>query len=49
VDLTVKTWMTMAEAFDKQYPTGLDLAQLIARGAAEPLSVPETARVLHDK
>jgi len=49
VNLTVKTWMAMAEAFDKKFPTGLDLAQLVSRGAAEPLVIPETARVLHDK
>jgi spermidine synthase len=49
VDLTVKTWMAMAEVFEKTSPTGLDLAQLIARGAAEKLYIPETARILLDK
>jgi len=48
-NLTVKTWTDMAEAFDKKFPTGLDLPQLIARGAAETLSISETAQILHDK
>jgi spermidine synthase len=49
VDLTVKTWMEKAEAFEKAHPTGLNLPQLISRGAAETVSISPTARVLVDK
>lgn len=47
--LTVKAWTERAAAFEKVHPTALDLPQLILRGAAEHLLIPETARVLLDR
>jgi spermidine synthase len=47
--LTVRAWMDKAEVFEKTHPTGLNLPQLIQRGAAEKTSIPENARVLLDK
>jgi len=49
VGLTVKTWMEKADAFEKIHPTGLNLPQLINRGAAETISISPTAKVLLDK
>ena len=49
MDLTVQAWMDKAKAFEKRHPTGLNLAQLIERGAAEKTHIPENARVLLDK
>jgi len=49
MDLTVQAWMDKAKAFEKRYPTGLDLPRLIDRGAAEKTHIPENARVLLDK
>ena len=48
-NLTVKGWTDRAEAFEKAHPTGLDLPQLINRGASEKTYIPENARVLFDK
>jgi len=47
--LTVQTWMDKAKAFEKMHPTGLNLPQLIDRGAAEKTQIPDHARVLFDK
>ncbi len=47
--LTIKAWMEKAEAFEKTHPTGLNLPQLINRGAFEKVDVPATARLLLDK
>ena len=47
--LTIKAWMDKAEAFEKTHPTGLNLSQLIERGAAEQTDIPASARVLRDK
>jgi spermidine synthase len=49
MSLTVRAWMDKAEAFETTHPTGLNLPQLIQRGAAEKTSIPENARVLLDK
>jgi len=49
VGLTVQSWMDKAEAFEKTRPTGLNLPQLIQRGAAEKTEIPANARVLLDK
>jgi spermidine synthase len=47
--LTVPAWMDRAEAFEKACPTGLNLPQLIAQGAAVETHVSEDARVRFDK
>ncbi len=47
--LTNVGWMEKAAAFEKTHPTGLDLPQLISRGAAETIHIPENARILFDK
>lgn len=47
--LTIKAWMDKTEAFEKTHPTGLNLPQLIERGAAEQTDIPANARVLRDK
>ena len=47
--LTNAGWMEKAAAFEKTHPTGLDLPQLISRGAAETVHIPENARILFDK
>ena len=47
--LTVQTWMGKAGEFEKAYPTDLDLARLIERGAAETIRIPARARILLDK
>jgi spermidine synthase len=49
VDLTVQAWADKATAFEKAHPTGLDLPELIRRGAAGTPAIPESARVLVDK
>ena len=49
VDLQVKAWMDKAAAFEKDHPTGLNLPQLIERGAAETVNIPASARILTDK
>ncbi len=49
IDLTVQGWIDKSRAFERAYPTGLDLPRLIERGAAEKISIPEYARVLLDK
>jgi spermidine synthase len=48
-ELTVKGWMEKAEAFDKKHPTGLNLPQLIERGAGDKMVIPANAKVLVDK
>lgn len=47
--LTIKAWTEKAEAFEKTHPTGLNLPQLINRGAFEKVDIPATARLLLDK
>ncbi len=47
--LTIKAWMEKADAFEKTHPTGLNLSQLIQRGAFEKVDIPPTARLLLDK
>jgi spermidine synthase len=47
--LAVRAWADKAVAFEKTHPTGLDLPQLILRGAAATTSIPDAARVLVDK
>ncbi len=47
--LTLKAWMEKAETFEKTHATGLNLPQLINRGALEKLDIPGNARVLLDK
>ena len=49
MELTVRAWIDRAEAFEKTHPTGLNLPQLINRGAAEKTDIPTSARVLLDK
>jgi spermidine synthase len=49
VGLTVQAWADKAAAFEKAHPTGLNLPQLILRGAAGATTIPESARVLVDK
>jgi len=49
IALTVQAWADKAAALEKTHPTGLDLPQLILRGAAATTSIPDTARVLLDK
>jgi spermidine synthase len=49
IDLTMARWMDMAAAFEKMHPTGLGLAQLVSRGAAEQVSIPAGAKILLDK
>lgn len=46
--LTVEKWAEKAAAFDKAHPTGLDLPDLVRRGA-RGADIPSTARVLTDK
>jgi hypothetical protein len=41
--------MEKAEAFDKKHPTGLNLPQLIERGAGDKMVIPANAKVLVDK
>ena len=48
VGLTVQGWVDRASAFEKAHPTGLDLPQLIQRGAAATTDIPDFARVLLD-
>ena len=47
--LTVQAWVDRAAAFERAHPTGLDLPELILRGASTAVDIPETARVLVDK
>jgi spermidine synthase len=47
--LTVKTWVEKADAFEKIHPTGLNLPQLIGRGAAETVFISPAAKILLDK
>jgi spermidine synthase len=49
MELSVPAWMNKAEAFEKMRSTGLNLPQLIERGAAEKTYIPEYAKVLRDK
>jgi hypothetical protein len=49
MDLTNKAWADRAAAFEKKHLTGLDLPQLIDRGAAEQTDIPANAKVLRDK
>ena len=49
VELTNRAWMDKAAAFEGLHPTGLNLPQLIERGAAEKADIPAGARVLLDK
>ncbi len=49
VGLGVQAWADKAVEFEKAHTTGLDLPQLIRRGAAETTSIPNTATVLLDK
>jgi spermidine synthase len=47
--LTTKEWVEKATEFEKAHPTGLNLPQLVERGAEEPTVIPENATVLVDK
>ncbi len=47
--LSIRTWIEKAEEFERAHPTGLNLPQLIDRGAAEKTDIPAGARVLLDK
>lgn len=47
--LTIQSWADKAEAFEKVRPTGLNLPQLIQRGAVEKMELPASVRVLLDK
>jgi spermidine synthase len=47
--ITVKGWMEKADAFEKAYPTGLNLSSLIETGAAEKVEISPNAVVLLDK
>jgi len=49
IDLTVRAWADKATAFERTHPTGLELPQLILRGATEKTDIPGHARVLSDK
>jgi spermidine synthase len=48
-ELTAKAWMEKAEEFEKKHPTGLNLPQLIERGASDTMVIPAHAKVLVDK
>ena len=47
-DLTVAAWIDRAREFEKARPTGLDLPDLVGRGAAVRPVIPGTATVLRD-
>lgn len=47
--LTSERWENLAATFEKKHPTGLNLPQLIADGAAERIDIPASARLLLDK
>ena len=47
-DLTAAAWIDLARAFEKARPTGLDLPDLVGRGAAVRPEIPGAARVLRD-
>ena len=47
--LAVPAWIDKARAFEKTYPTGLDLPRLIERGAGGALPDLSNARVLRDR
>ena len=47
--LTVAAWVAKAESFEKARPTGLNLPQLIARGAAADTRIPAGAKVRFDR
>jgi len=46
---SIQEWIEKAKAFEKVHPTGLDLPQLIERGAAEKVNLARNAKVLLDK
>jgi hypothetical protein len=48
-ELTVRGWMEKAEAFEKKYPTGLNLPALLEAGAAQTVDISPGARILLDK
>jgi spermidine synthase len=47
--LTVSAWVDKARAFENTHPTGLDLPQLVERGAADKTVIAQTARVRRDR
>jgi spermidine synthase len=48
-EITVQGWMRSAEEFEKLHATGLNLPQLVSRGATEKTDIPPSAKILIDK